>query len=130
MDKLYFWAKFHAMERKCPECGEPIKGRTDKKFCSDLCRNNYNNKLNSDSTNLVRNINNTLRRNRRILQELNPEGKVKTHKSKLLEKGFDFSYYTNIYKTQKGTVYYFCYEYGYLPLDNDFYFLVLRKDNH
>ena len=114
--------------KKCLDCGEPIKGRADKKFCSDLCRNNYNNKLNSDSVSLVRNINNTLRKNRRIMEEMNPEGKTKTHKSKLLEKGFDFNYYTNIYKTQKGAVYYFCYDQGYLALDNDVYFLVHRRD--
>ena len=107
-------------KRTCPDCGEVIKGRSDKKFCSDLCRNNYNNKLNSDTTNYVR--------NGRIIEELAPDDKAKTHKSKLLEKGFDFGYYTNIYKTQKGVLYYFCYEYGYLPLENDFYFLVKRSE--
>lgn len=111
-------------KKKCPDCGEPITGRADKKFCSDICRNNYNNKLNSDNVNLVRNINNALRKNRRILEELNPEGKNKVHKSKLLDKGFDFTYHTNIYTTLKGVQYFFCYDYGYLPLENDFYFLV------
>jgi hypothetical protein len=47
----------------------------------------------------------------------------------LLEKGFDFTYYTHTYKTQKGVVYFFCYEYGYLPLEKDFYFLVKRGEN-
>ena len=41
--------------KTCLECGEPILGRSDKKFCSDLCRNAYNNKANSDSNNFVRN---------------------------------------------------------------------------
>ena len=116
-------------KRKCLDCGELISGRTDKKFCSDLCRNNYNNKLNADSTNYVRNVNNILRRNRRVIEELAPDDKAKVHKNKMLEKGFDFNYITNTYKTQKGVVYYFCYEYGYLPLENDFYFLVKRKEN-
>lgn len=116
-------------KRACLDCGEIIKGRADKKFCSDLCRNNYNNKLNADSTNYVRNVNNILRKNRRIIEELVPTGKANVNKSKLLEKGFDFTYYTNTYKTQKGVVYFFCYEYGYLPLENDFYFLVKRNEN-
>lgn len=94
-----------------------------------MCRNSFNNKINADSTNYVRNVNNILKRNRRIIEEMTPDGKAKTHRSKLLEKGFDFNYFTNIYKTQKGTAYYFCYEYGYLPLENDFYFLVQRKDS-
>jgi hypothetical protein len=115
-------------KRTCLDCGEIIKGRADKKFCSDLCRNNYNNKLNADSTNYVRNVNNILRKNRRIIEELVPNGKANVNKSKLLEKGFDFTYYTNTYKTQKGVVYFFCYEYGYLPLENDFYFLVKRGE--
>ncbi|KKQ83435.1 MAG: hypothetical protein UT04_C0032G0014 [Candidatus Daviesbacteria bacterium GW2011_GWF2_38_7] len=65
------------MDKKtCIECGETIVGRSDKKFCCDLCRNSYNNKQNSESTNLVRNINNILRKNRRILQSLNTNEKT------------------------------------------------------
>ena len=66
------------MEKLCPECGDKIIGRADKKFCSDSCRNTYNNALNKDSKNLIRNINNSLRKNYRILESLNPEGKTKT----------------------------------------------------
>lgn len=116
------------MNKKCLECGEEIRGRADKKFCSDLCRNAHNNKLNSDTTNYVRNVNNILRKNRRILENLIPEETAKTTKNKLLQKGFNFQYYTNTYTTKKGKAYYFCYEYGYLPIDNDFYFLVKRKE--
>lgn len=117
-----------ANQKTCPECGEIIKGRIDKKFCSDLCRNAYNNKLNADSTNHVRNINNILKRNRRIIEELAPEGKASVHKSKMNEKGFDFTYFTNIYKNKNGETYFFCYEYGYLPIKGDFYLLVKRKE--
>ena len=46
-------------------------GRIDKKFCSDACRNAYNNKQNKDQTNLMRNINNKLRKNFKILSEQN-----------------------------------------------------------
>jgi hypothetical protein len=116
-----------AEKRKCLDCGELIKGRADKKFCSDLCRNNYNNRLNSDSTNYVRNINNILRRNRRIIEEMNPEGKASVPKSKLLEKGFDFTYFTDTYTNKHGDTYHFCYEYGYLPIKNEYYLLVKRK---
>ncbi|MFP2997957.1 hypothetical protein ABN763_18745 [Spongiivirga sp. MCCC 1A20706] len=114
------------MEKTCPECGNKIIGRIDKKFCSDYCRNAHNNKINKDSKNLIRNINNRLRKNWRILEELNPDGKTKTTKSKLIGKGFDFNYFTSIYTTKVGTVYYFCYDQGYLPLDNDYYALVKR----
>jgi hypothetical protein len=115
------------MNRKCADCGEEIKGRADKKFCNDICRNNYNNRLNSDSSNLVRRINAILRKNRRILQELNPDEKTSVHRDRLTERGINFNYITSIYTTKKGSVYYFCYEYGYLPLENDYYMIVLRK---
>jgi len=114
------------MEKTCLDCGDPLKGRTDKKFCSDQCRNSYNNRLNTESTNLVRNVNAILRKNRRILTELNPTDKTTVHKDKLVNRGFNFSYFTSTYTTQKGHTYKFCYEYGYLPIENDFYMIVLR----
>ena len=115
------------MEKKCPECGKKIVGRADKKFCSDYCRNAYNNKLNKPSTKTIRNINNQLKRNWRILEELNPTDKCRVHKNKLVEKGFNFGYFTSIYTTKKGTVYYFVYDQGYLELNDDYYMLVKRN---
>ena len=117
------------MNKECPECGEKIKGRADKKFCSDMCRNAYNNKLNSDTNNYVRNVNNILRKNRRILEDLIPDETARSSRSKLLEKGFDFNYSTNSYTTKKGTIYHFCYEYGYMAVENEQYVLVKRNEN-
>ncbi|MDA3953483.1 MAG: hypothetical protein PF485_07540 [Bacteroidales bacterium] len=116
--------------KKCPDCGDEIIGRADKKFCSDQCRNTYNNKLNSDASNTVRNINNILRKNRRILQDYNKQsGKTMVTKNKLLTSGFNFSYFTHIYTTKKGIIYHFCYEQGYLFLeDRALYLLVENKD--
>jgi len=114
------------MEKVCLDCGQALLGRADKKFCNDQCRNNYNNRLNSDSAALVKSINNHLKKNRRILAELNPDGKVNVHKDKLVKLGFSFSYITHVYVTRNGSTYRFVYDYGYLPLDNDFYMLVRR----
>lgn len=116
--------------RLCLSCDKPVKGRTDKKFCDDYCRNNYNNQLKADSSNLVRNINNALGKNRRILENLFATGEemAKTTKDKLLQKGFQFKYITHIYTNKKGNIYYFCYDLGYLPLDNDWYLVVKRKE--
>ena len=114
-------------DKLCLECGDPLLGRSDKKFCGDQCRNAFNNRLNSDSNNLIRNINNQLRKNRRIMEELNPNGKTKVNKEKLLSLGFSFKYYTHVYTTQKGTTYYFSYDHGYLKLDDELYFLVIDK---
>lgn len=116
------------MTKECLECGTKLVGRVDKKYCSDHCRNAYNNKLNKDSKNLVRNINNKLRKNYRILNSFSlKEGKTTTTKMKLMDKGFDFDFITNLYTTKKGNTYYFLYDLGYLPLDNDRYMIVKRE---
>lgn len=115
------------MQKKCLQCGEKIIGRTDKKFCCDSCRNNYNNNLNKDATNLIRNTNNKLRKNYRILNTLNPDKKVTLPKTKLINYGFDFNLFTSIYTTKKGVMYFFVYDQGYLPLENEFYALVKRN---
>lgn len=114
----------------CLTCDKPIKGRTDKKFCDDYCRNNYNNLLKADTTNQVRNINNALGKNRRILESLfaNGEEMAKTTKEKLLQRGFQFKYITHIYCNKKGNTYFFVYDLGYLPLENDWFLVVKRKE--
>jgi len=114
-------------KRLCPECGEVLKGRIDKKFCSDLCRNAFNNKLNSDTNNYVRNINNSLRKNRRILEENLVGDTTKISKQKLIDKGFNFNFYTNQNLTKNNHTYIFCYEFGYLHLENDYVLIVKRK---
>ncbi len=113
----------------CVKCNKPLKGRADKKFCNDDCRNNYNNQLKfNNNDNYVRNINNALGRNRRILQDLINDSptkeKVVISKQKLVHSGFQFLYQTHNYTNKKGTVYHFCYDYGYLPLDNGMLLLV------
>jgi len=117
-----------AVEAKiCLECGTKFTGRVDKKFCSDQCRITFNNRLNSTDTNTIRNINRILGKNRRVLMELNTTGKSRVMRSKLMEKGFDFNYFTSIYTTKDGVVYYYCYEQGYTTSDKNWYLLVVRK---
>jgi len=113
--------------RICLECSEKLVGREDKKFCSDNCRNAYNNKINKDSNNFMRNVNNKLRKNYRILSELNVEGKSKATREKMINKGFDFDFFTNILQTKTGNTYYFLYDQGYRSLDND-YFMLVKKE--
>lgn len=115
-------------DRNCLECNQKLKGRKDQKFCTDYCRNAYNNRQNEDSNSYVRRINTILRKNRRILIQLNPSGKITLDGITLSEEGFNFHYFTNIYTTQKGSNYYFCYDQGYLKLENDQYMLVQKQD--
>lgn len=116
--------------RHCLACNKSLKGRTDKKFCGDYCRNYFNNQLKSCDNNYVRNINNALKKNRRILKELLSETKeiTKTSTDQLLYKGFQLKYTTHTYTNQKGKTYFFCYDYGYMPLENNGYLIVKRKE--
>jgi len=113
-------------ERKCLECEEIIKGRIDKKYCSDYCRNSYNNRINKSAKNLIRNTNNRLRKNYKVLTELNKTGKTKVTRSKLIGHNFDFNFFTSIYTTKTNNVYYYIYDQGYLELANEIYLLIKR----
>ena len=114
-------------KRICLECGQRLAGRADKKFCTSECRSAYNNKLNGASTNLIRRVNSILRKNRRILKNLNPNGKTKISLQKLALAGFNFDYFTNIYETKAGKKYFFCYDQGYINLENEILALVERE---
>ncbi len=111
-------------DRICLECGERITGRVDKIFCTDYCRNTYHNRQNSDQINIIRRINHILRKNRKILHSLNPSGKSKVSRRKLIDQGYNFAYHTHYYTTSKNVVYYFCYDYGFFEMDKETMFLV------
>ena len=120
------------IERKtCLNCDKPVHGRADKKFCDDYCRNNYNNQIKAYSNNMIRNINNALRKNRRILEAHLPDNEdtAKITKQHVLAKGFDFNYLTHTYTNRKGNTYFFCYDYGYLELEGDWLLVVRIKKN-
>ncbi len=113
----------------CLACEKSLHGRADKKFCNDYCRNIYNNQLKSNTGTTVRIINNQLLKNRKVLETImHGEDMIKTPKEKLLQEGFQFKYLTHTYTNKKGNVYFFCYEFGYLHLENDWYLLVKRKE--
>lgn len=116
------------MDRFCLDCNAVLKGRADKKFCDDQCRSNYNNRLKADDHSFLKQVNSILKKNRAILMAKNPEGKTKVKREALIRKGFDFNFHTHTYATQKGSTYVFCYEYGYLLLENEEVLLVRREE--
>jgi predicted nucleic acid-binding Zn ribbon protein len=116
----YLYENISAVERKCLDCGDTIRGRSDKKFCSDQCRNNYNNRLNRDSNNFVRNVHGLLRKNRRILSDLYGEGKRTVHKDALYALGYNFSFFTHMIESRDGRRFLYCFEYGFSEKKDDF----------
>jgi hypothetical protein len=114
------------MERKCLDCGNTLRGRADKKFCDDQCRSNYNNNIKSGQDSALKPINAILKKNHSVLCRVCPDLKTKLKKEDLLKHGFDLNYHTHIYKTQTGNTYYFCYDYGYMLLEDELV-LVVKK---
>ena len=104
--------------QKCMFCGDVIVGRSDKKFCNSNCRNTFNNRTRQDCEKLILETNRILRKNRSILKTLSPVGKSTVLKDYLLKLDFDFKYHTHSFKTNHGNTYKYCYEYGYLEIED------------
>jgi len=106
----------------CVQCSKEIRGRADKKFCNEICRNQFHNKQKAPVNNLVRNINSVLGRNRGILEELlrTTDLKARVPIELLSRKGFRFTYFTHIKTTKKGEPGYYCYDLGYTLVSEDY----------
>ena len=107
------------MKQKCKYCKENFVGRIDKKFCSRECRNAYNNKQTRENEKFILDTNKILRKNRKILKQFSPEGKTTIRIEYLNKMNFDFRFHTHTYLTKHNNLYKFCYEYGYLILDDE-----------
>ncbi|MES2006249.1 MAG: hypothetical protein V4450_17150 [Bacteroidota bacterium] len=120
-----------AETKTCLSCQQQLRGRSDKKFCNDYCRNTHHNQLNSEGNGYVRNINHCLQKNRRILENIvHASGRmVRSSRQSLLQKGFSFLYFTQCHTTKKGSQSYFCYEYGYRLFGKDHVLVMKRKGN-
>lgn len=109
-------------QKCCLACDRPVQGRSDKKFCNEVCRNGYNNRQKAESNNLVRNINHALSKNRRIIESFlcGQDKAVTATVNELVMKGFAFKYSTHSHTNKKGNTYFFCYDYGYLRLEKKY----------
>lgn len=106
-------------DKKCPVCGSPVRGRTDKVFCSTKCKsiNQYENRQEDEKFYLR--VDRQLKINRKLLKKYNRSGFTTIRKSELTAEGFDPKFFTHYWKNKKGDVYLFCYDYGFLYLERD-----------
>ena len=103
------------IHKECLHCHRLLEGRTDKKYCDLHCKSAYQYK--KEKRNPLRfynKVDNQLKLNRKILKEHNKGGKVTIRANVLLELGFDPNFSTHSWKNQKGDIYLFVYEYGFL----------------
>lgn len=101
----------------CLECGKTISGRSDKKFCGEICRSSYNNRIRYSRYKHIDKINQILKKNYMILKDLYCKNIVECSCSMLMAKGFNFDYFTSI---DQGTdiLRIICYNYSYY-IDNN-----------
>lgn len=104
------------MKKVCLNCNEPLEGRIDKVFCNDYCKSNYHYERKKSKITPFKKIDRQLKLNRKLLAHYNQAGKSTIRKEKLLLNGFDPKFYTHTWINSKGQTYYFCYDYGFLPL--------------
>ena len=120
------------IRHECLFCGKRLEGRTDKKYCNLHCKSAYQYKKAKESPERFYNkVDNQLRLNRKILKEYNKGGKVTVRAEILLKLGFDPKFFTHYWKNQKGDVYFFVYEYGFLRKSEngkDKYILIIWQD--
>ena len=96
-------------------CSKELEGRKGKKFCNDYCKSNYHYERNKKKeSSFFKKIDAQLKLNPRLLKEFNRAGKSVVRVDKIKEAGFNPNYFTHYWKNQKGDVYLFCYEYGFL----------------
>jgi hypothetical protein len=101
----------------CQYCDEPIKGRSDKRFCNSSCRAAFHNDQNENNRKVIKAVNKVLLKNYRILTARweNDEKEISQHV--MIEFGFNFNYFTSIQKLNNGATYFFCYDLGFSKID-------------
>ena len=108
------------MDRWCLSCNKKLEGRIDKLFCNPYCKSSYHYIKNRNKDLSHFNIVDLqLKRNRNILKHFHKSGKTTILQSKLTEKGFNSSYFTNYWKNNQNKVYLFCYEYGFMSISGN-----------
>jgi hypothetical protein len=103
------------------ECKRILKGRADKKFCDQKCKNtHYNEFRRSRQPVHFRQINQILIHNREVLKELFERYPMKNlTKIQLAKEGFMIGYFTHKMIDGDEDVSYFCYDYGYRSISDD-----------
>ena len=105
----------------CILCGKPIAGRTDKKYCSQNCKNTYNYNRRSSTKSATQTIDAILHKNREILDVImGPKRKkMEIVKSELIKMGFQSAYITGYYTNSRGKLYHYVYDFAWMEFTGD-----------
>jgi hypothetical protein len=118
-----------SLSPECLNCKKPLKGRLDKKFCSSGCKNEFNNRLQRQERAEINHIDLILKHNRRILKTwLDAFPTRAVSRTELMQAGLRFDYYTHHYTNHRKDQYVFCYDYGYMELQDGRCLIVRKKE--
>ena len=102
----------------CAYCDQPLVGRSDKRYCDMHCKSSHQyQKIKDGKAGFYNEVDRQLKLNRKLLKSYNKAGKATVRQSVLLADGFNPKYFTHFWKNQKGDVYRFVYEFGFLKKD-------------
>lgn len=112
----------------CRECGNPVRGRSDKVFCDANCKNAYHSRLYREQQKEIQHIDRILKYNRNILRNLlGDTAEKKVSKGELERMGLQFKFHTERFSDIWREKYCFYYDYGHLELKGNL-FLVMKRD--
>ena len=100
----------------CLQCGLPLVGRADKKYCDDGCRNSYHNARMMDANRICRPYHRSLKQNYSLLFDHLQSGQNVIHKDELMLHGFDPKMSTTFQLMEDGTLCYGVYDLEYFEL--------------
>lgn len=99
---------------ECQHCGTEFKGRSNKKFCSNACKNNYHNEAYRESNQVVLNLDKKLHKNRSVLKDMFQVYRSSPISLDILKaRGFDENFHTHTFNAPSGDRYVMVYEVGY-----------------
>lgn len=104
--------------KKCKECGLEFYGRLNQYFCSNKCRFDFNNSIARNNKEQINSILKILMRNREILKAIFETGTTEILKVDLGSKKYNFTYLTHQLKSEDNKNYIFCFEYGFIILND------------
>ena len=100
-------------ERRCLNCGEPIKGRPDKLFCCGRCKNEWHNRISGVEKRRRERVFNALWKNYKILELVIESNEPLPELQSLSDLGFRPEYVTGFIRKRGGRDEYRCFDISY-----------------
>ena len=104
----------HMKAKNCTHCGSSFLGRSNKKFCSLSCKNNFHNEQYREQNMILTKLDKILHKNRAVLLDM-----YMVHRSSPIQldilkaRGFHPNYHTHIFNSPIGDKYTMIYDVGY-----------------